>query len=65
MQERKERVVWSKICEERRGKDAQCTYGGFGFRKEHRLFTQEGRQMTCEQMKAGSRGLVGLVEILP
>lgn len=50
MQERRERA------EEMRGDGAQCTDGGFGFRKEHRQFTQEGRQITWEQMQVGSRG---------
>lgn len=47
---------WSKILQRMRGDGAQCTYGHFGFRKEHRQFTQEGRQITWEQMQVGSRG---------
>lgn len=39
-----------------RGNGAQCTYGDFGFRNEHRQSTQEGRQITEEQMQVGSRG---------
>lgn len=48
--ERRERA------EETRGDGAQCADGGFGFRMEHRQFTQEGRQITWEQMQVGSRG---------
>lgn len=38
------------------GNGAQCTYGGFGFRKMHRQLTQEGRQIAQEQVQVGSTG---------
>lgn len=51
-----ERKKEGKEPEEMRGDGAQGTDGGFGFRKEHRKFTQEGRQITWEQMQVGSQG---------
>lgn len=47
--------IRSKILERTSGNGAQCTYGGFGFRKEHRKFTQEERQITREQIQVGSK----------
>ena len=46
---------WNKILQKMWGNGAQCTYGRFGFRKEHRQFTQEGRHITWEQTPVGSR----------
>lgn len=42
--------IRSEILERTSGNGAQGTYGGFGFRKEHRKFTQEDRQITQEQI---------------